>query len=56
MGLTDLKELIKSCLKIEVATESSRSECSYNERTYIKLIFDGEVISKTEIEKLGEDR
>jgi hypothetical protein len=56
MNIEDVKKLIKENLKISVETCSSGSECSYNEKTYVKLIFLDEVISETEIEKLSEDR
>ena len=38
MDLEEVKKLIKENLKIVVETESSGSECSYNEQTYVKLI------------------
>ena len=56
MGIEDVKNLIKENLEIRVETYSKGSECTYNEKTYVKLIFLGEVILETEIEKLGEDR
>jgi hypothetical protein len=56
MNMEDVKKLIKENLKISVETLTRGSECSYNEKTYIKLIFLDEVISETEIEKLSEDR
>ena len=56
MDIEDVKKLIKENLKISVETYSKGSECTYNEKTYVKLIFLDEVISETEIEKLGEDR
>jgi len=55
MDIDDVKKLIKENLKIEIDTNSSGSECSYNEKTWIKLIFMGEVISEEEIQKLAED-
>ena len=55
MDLEEVKKLIKENLKIVVETESSGSECSYNEQTYVKLIFIDEVISKTEIQELSKD-
>jgi hypothetical protein len=55
MDIEDVKKLIKENLKITVETYSNGSECSYNEKTYVKLIFLDEVISETEIEKLSED-
>jgi hypothetical protein len=52
MNIEDVKKLIKENLKISVETRSEYgSECSYNEKTYVKLIFLDEVISETEIEK-----
>ncbi len=54
--MEDVKKLIKENLKISVETCSIGSECSYNEKTLIKLMFFDEVISETEIEKLSEDR
>ena len=54
--MEDVKKLIKENLKISVETRSRGSECSYNEKTLIKLMFFDEVISETEIEKLSEDR
>lgn len=55
MELEDVKKLIKENLIINITTESKGSECTYNERTYVELIFCDEVISKVEIEKLGKD-
>ena len=55
MDLEDVKKLIKENLKIEVDTSSSGSECSYNEKTFVKLIFMDEVISEEEIQKLAEN-
>jgi len=56
MNIEDVKNLIKENLKITVETYSKGSECTYNEKTYVKLIFLDEVISETVIEKLSEDR
>jgi hypothetical protein len=56
MDIEDVKKLIKENLKIVVYTDSRGSECSYHEQTFVELIFLDEVITKTEIEKLGEDR
>jgi hypothetical protein len=57
MNIEDVKKLIKENLKISVETRSEYgSECSYNEKTYVKLIFLDEVISETEIEKHSEDK
>lgn len=56
MDVEDVKKIIKENLKIKVETKSSGSECTYNEKTYVKLFFLDEVISETEIEKLSEDR
>jgi hypothetical protein len=56
MDLEDVKKLIKENLKIKITTVEYSSECSYNEQTYVELIFDDEVISKEEIQALCIDR
>jgi hypothetical protein len=55
MDIQDVKKLIKENLSICVETCNKGSECTYNEKTYAKLIFMGEVISESEIENLGKD-
>lgn len=55
MDKNELKTLLKENLQIHVTTESDYSDCGYSENTYIEVLFDGELISKTEIEPLSKN-